>query len=85
MHDTLQRFQGLHFLWNNVGHPGPAAFEDLDLAVHDQAMLFQSVCFLPTRGGFARSGMVSAPRASMPARCPGTRLLQMSASTSLRY
>lgn len=38
VHDTVQRFQGLDFVWNNVGHPGPAAFEELDLAAYDQAM-----------------------------------------------
>jgi NAD(P)-dependent dehydrogenase (short-subunit alcohol dehydrogenase family) len=38
VHDTVQRFQGLNFVWNNVGHPGPAAFEGLDLAIYDQAM-----------------------------------------------
>jgi len=38
VHDTVQRFHGLDFVWNNVGHPGPAAFEELDLALYDDAM-----------------------------------------------
>lgn len=36
--DTVQHFGGLDFVWNNVGHPGPAAFEELDLGAYDRAM-----------------------------------------------
>jgi len=25
--DTVSRFKGLDFVWNHVGHPGPAAVE----------------------------------------------------------
>lgn len=35
---TVDRFGGLDFLWNHLGHPGPAAIEGLDLADWDQAI-----------------------------------------------
>lgn len=38
VHTTAKHFGGLDFVWNNVGHPGPAAFEDLDLIQYDLAM-----------------------------------------------
>ena len=38
VHATARHFGGLDFVWNNVGHPGPAAFEDLDLLQYDHAM-----------------------------------------------
>ena len=27
--DTVSRFKGLDFVWNHVGHPGPAAVEGI--------------------------------------------------------
>src|SRR5437016_1001398 len=30
--DTVSRFKGLDFVWNHVGHPGPAAVEGIDMA-----------------------------------------------------
>ena len=36
--DTAKAFGGLDFLWNHVGHPGPAAFEGLDLREWDNAV-----------------------------------------------
>src|SRR4030095_13516431 len=36
--DTVSRFKGLDFVWNHVGHPGPAAVEGVDLAAFDPAM-----------------------------------------------
>lgn len=38
VHDTVKAFGGLDFLWNNIGDPGPALFEDLDLEAYDDAM-----------------------------------------------
>ncbi len=35
---TVEAFGGLDFVWNHAGHPGPAAFEDLDMAAYDAAM-----------------------------------------------
>jgi len=35
---TVAHFGGLDFLWNNVGDPGPARFEDLELGVFDDAL-----------------------------------------------
>ncbi len=36
--ETARTFGGLDFIWNHVGHPGPAAFEDLDLKEWDNAV-----------------------------------------------
>ena len=38
VHETHKHFGGLDFLWNNVGHPAPAEFEELDLTHFDQAI-----------------------------------------------
>jgi NAD(P)-dependent dehydrogenase (short-subunit alcohol dehydrogenase family) len=36
--DTVSRFKGLDFVWNHVGHPGPAAVEGVDLEQFDLAI-----------------------------------------------
>jgi NAD(P)-dependent dehydrogenase (short-subunit alcohol dehydrogenase family) len=36
--ETAKTFGGLDFVWNHVGHPGPAAFEGLDLKDWDNAV-----------------------------------------------
>src|SRR6266508_4141469 len=36
--DTVSRFKGLDFVWNHVGHPGPAAIEGIDLSVFEVAI-----------------------------------------------
>ena len=36
--ETASAFGGLDFVWNHVGHPGPAAVEGLELADFDLAM-----------------------------------------------
>jgi len=36
--DTVARFKGLDFVWNHVGHPGPAAVEGIDMAAFDLAV-----------------------------------------------
>ena len=36
--ETAKVFGGLDFVWNHVGHPGPAAFEGLDLKEWDNAV-----------------------------------------------
>src|SRR5262249_61797264 len=33
--DTVERFKGLDFVWNHVGHPGPAAVEGIDLGAFE--------------------------------------------------
>lgn len=35
---TADRFGGLDYVWNHAGHPGPAAFEDIDMASFDLAL-----------------------------------------------
>src|SRR6187397_734159 len=36
--DTVSRFKGLDFVWNHVGHPGPAAVEGIDMVAFDLAI-----------------------------------------------
>lgn len=36
--ETANRFGGLDFVWNHVGHPGPASVEGLDMADYEIAM-----------------------------------------------
>ena len=36
--ETASRFKGLDFVWNHVGHPGPAAVEGIDLQVFQLAI-----------------------------------------------
>ena len=36
--DTVNRFKGLDFVWNHVGHPGPAAVEGIDMSAFDLAI-----------------------------------------------
>ena len=36
--DTVSRFKGLDFVWNHVGHPGPAAVEGIDMSAFDLAL-----------------------------------------------
>jgi len=36
--ETVNRFKGLDFVWNHVGHPGPAAVEGIDLTAFDTAI-----------------------------------------------
>lgn len=75
--DTVKHFGGIDFLWNNAGHPGPAAFEELDLAAFDHAMNInlrsavattsEAIPFLRQRGGgsilftASTSGLVGSP------------------------
>src|SRR5712672_316685 len=35
---TANAFGGLDFVWNHVGHPGPASIEGLDMADYELAM-----------------------------------------------
>jgi NAD(P)-dependent dehydrogenase (short-subunit alcohol dehydrogenase family) len=32
VHETAKAFGGLDFVWNHLGHPGPASVEDIDMA-----------------------------------------------------
>lgn len=35
---TAVKFDGLDFVWNHAGHPGPAAFEDMDMELYALTM-----------------------------------------------
>src|SRR6266403_384492 len=36
--DTVTRFKGLDFVWNHVGHPGPASVEGIDMSAFNLAV-----------------------------------------------
>src|SRR5262249_60110413 len=36
--ETVDRFKGLDFVWNHVGHPGPAAVEGIDMSAFEVAV-----------------------------------------------
>jgi NAD(P)-dependent dehydrogenase (short-subunit alcohol dehydrogenase family) len=36
--EAAERLGGLDFAWNHCGHPGPSAFEDVDMDLYDLAM-----------------------------------------------
>jgi NAD(P)-dependent dehydrogenase (short-subunit alcohol dehydrogenase family) len=36
--ETVERFKGLDFVWNHVGHPGPAAVEGVDMQAFQLAI-----------------------------------------------
>lgn len=36
--ETANEFNGLDFIWNHVGHPGPASIEGIDMADYELAM-----------------------------------------------
>ncbi len=77
VHKTVERHGGLDFVWNHVGHPGPAAVEDLDFAKFDFAMNLNlrtvmvttaaAIPFVRARGGGAflftasTSGLIGSP------------------------
>jgi len=77
VHETVERYGALDFVWNHAGHPGPAAVEDLDFAKFDLAMNLNlrsvmvttstAIPFLRKRGGgsvlftASTSGIVGSP------------------------
>ena len=77
VHDTVKHFGGLDFLWNNVGHPAPAEFEELDMALFDHALNINlrsaiaststAIPYLRERGGgsvlftASTSGLIGSP------------------------
>ncbi len=77
VHDTAAKFGGVDFVWNHVGHPASAAFEDLDMAQFDFGMnlnlrtvvttTLTAIPFVRARGGGAflftssTSGLVGSP------------------------
>jgi NAD(P)-dependent dehydrogenase (short-subunit alcohol dehydrogenase family) len=68
---TANRFGGLDFVWNHVGHPGPAAIEGIDMADFDVAI-----------GLNLRSVLVTTEAAIPELRARGGGALLFTASTS---
>ena len=68
---TAREFGGLDFVWNHAGHPGPASFEDIDMARYDEAMELN-----------VRSALVITTAAVPAMRARGQGSVVFTASTS---
>jgi NAD(P)-dependent dehydrogenase (short-subunit alcohol dehydrogenase family) len=93
--DTVSRFKGLDFVWNHVGHPGPAAVEGIDLQAFDLAidLNLRTVLITTEAATFRRSGRAAAAACSSPhpppassdrASVPFTRCASSASSDSSR-
>lgn len=69
--DTAAAFGGLDFVWNHVGHPGPAAIEGIELADYDLAMTLN-----------LRTVLITTEAALPEMRARGAGSLLYTASTS---
>ncbi|HRD77259.1 MAG TPA: SDR family oxidoreductase [Hyphomicrobiaceae bacterium] len=69
--DTAKAFGGLDFVWNHVGHPGPASFEGLDLEEWDNAVALN-----------LRTVLVTSEAAIPEMRARGAGAMLYTASTS---
>jgi len=69
--ETAKAFGGLDFVWNHVGHPGPAAFEGLDLKEWDNAVTLN-----------LRTVLITTEAAIPEMRARGSGSLLYTASTS---
>ena len=69
--DTAGAFGGLDFVWNHVGHPGPASMEGIDMADYELAMDLN-----------LRSPLVTTEAAIPELRARGGGALLFTASTS---
>ena len=71
--EAANHFNGLDFVWNHVGHPGPAVVEGLDMKNWDQAVdLNLRTVFITTETVLpelrARGGGSSCSRCNLSAR-----------------
>ena len=71
VHQTVRAFGGLDFVWNHVGHPGPAAIEGIEWKDYDLAMNLN-----------VRTVMVTTVAALPEMRARGGGSLLYTASTS---
>jgi NAD(P)-dependent dehydrogenase (short-subunit alcohol dehydrogenase family) len=69
--DTVARFKGLDFVWNHVGHPGPAAVEGFDMAAFELEVYLN-----------LRSVLITTEAAIPEMRARGGGSLLFTASTS---
>jgi NAD(P)-dependent dehydrogenase (short-subunit alcohol dehydrogenase family) len=69
--ETANAFGGLDFVWNHVGHPGPASVEGIDMADYDLAVTLNN-----------RSVFVTTEAAIPELRARGGGALLFTASTS---
>jgi NAD(P)-dependent dehydrogenase (short-subunit alcohol dehydrogenase family) len=71
VHETARAFGGLDFVWNHVGHPGPASVEGIDMADFDLAITLN-----------LRTVLVTTEAALPELRARGGGALLYTASTS---
>jgi NADP-dependent 3-hydroxy acid dehydrogenase YdfG len=69
--ETAKAFGGLDFVWNHVGHPGPAAVEGIDMRDYDLAMTLN-----------LRTVLITTQTALPELRARGGGALLFTASTS---
>ena len=69
--ETARAFGGLDFVWNHVGHPGPAAVEGIDMKDYDLALTLN-----------LRSVLITTEAALPEMRARGGGALLFTASTS---
>jgi NAD(P)-dependent dehydrogenase (short-subunit alcohol dehydrogenase family) len=69
--ETVKHFKGLDFVWNHVGHPGPAAVEGVDMNAFDVAITLN-----------LRTVLVATEAAIPELRARGGGSLLFTASTS---
>jgi NAD(P)-dependent dehydrogenase (short-subunit alcohol dehydrogenase family) len=69
--ETAKAFGGLDFVWNHVGHPGPAAVEGIDMRDYDLAMTLN-----------LRTVLITTETALPELRARGGGALLFTASTS---
>src|SRR5262245_53475073 len=69
--ETARTFGGLDFVWNHVGHPGPAAVEGIDMKDYDLALTLN-----------LRSVLITTEAALPEMRARGGGALLFTASTS---
>lgn len=69
--ETANKFGGLDFVWNHVGHPGPASVEGIDMADYELAMDLN-----------VRTVLVTSEAALPELRARGGGALLFAASTS---
>ena len=66
---TANAFGGLDFVWNHVGHPGPASIEGIDMADFEIAIdLNLRTILVTTEAAIPECGPAAAARCSTPPR-----------------
>ena len=72
--ETANAFGGLDFMWDHVGHPGPASIEGIEMKDFDTAVdLNMRTILVTTEAAIPEMRTRAADRSSSPHQCPGCR------------